>query len=90
MKKLMNYLMLSCKKATALIDKKSLFGLTTKEKMMLKMHISMCDFCTAYQKQSLLLDKFLHNHIHSENGNNSLLIENNELKEQIISKLNHE
>jgi len=86
MKKLMNYLMLSCQKAAALIDKKSLFGLTRKEKMMLKMHTSMCDICTAYQKQSLLLDKFLHSHIHSDNKN--IVIANEKLKEQIILKLN--
>lgn len=87
MKKLMNYLMLSCQKAAALIDKKSLFGLTTKEKMMLKMHTSMCDFCTAYQKQSLHLDKFLYNHIHSESKS---ILQNEKLKGQIILKLSHE
>lgn len=87
MKKLMNFLMLSCQKASALIDKKNILGLTMKEKVMLKMHTSMCDFCTAYQKQSLLLDKFLEHHIHTD-SKNILLIENAELKEQIISKLN--
>lgn len=79
--------MLSCKKASALIDRKSLISLTTKEKMRLKMHVSMCDACTAYQKQSLLLDKLFYNHIHSGNGNNILLFDNIELKEKIISKL---
>ena len=86
MKKIMNFLMLSCKKASALIDKKSLFGLTWKEKVMLHMHTSMCDFCTAYQKQSKLIDGVLHKHI-SASEKNILLVENKELKEKIISKL---
>ena len=83
----MNYLMLSCKKASALIDRKSLVGLTTKERMRLKMHVSMCDACTTYQKQSLLLDKFLYNHINSGDGNNILLFDDKGLKEKINSKL---
>ena len=79
--------MLSCKKASALIDKKSLFGLSRKEKVMLKMHTAFCDACTAYQKQSKLIDKILHTHIHSDSEENSSLIENKELQKQIISKL---
>lgn len=78
--------MLSCKKASELIDKQSLIKLTLKEKVMLRMHTSMCDGCKAYQHQSKLLDKILHNHIH-ENEANVPQIKNNDLKQQIISKL---
>lgn len=52
MKKLMNILMLSCKKASALIDKKSVTKLSIKEKVMLRTHTSMCDFCTEYQNKA--------------------------------------
>ena len=86
MKKLMHLFMLSCKKASALIDKKSVIKLSLKENIMLTMHKSMCDACTAYGKQSKLLDKFLHNHIHNSEENITVT-ENNKLKEKIISRL---
>ena len=88
MKKLMNYLMLSCKKAASLIDKKAEVKLSWKENMQLTMHKSMCDACTAYEKQSKLIDKILHTHIHSHSETNLPVIENKELQKQIISKLN--
>ena len=84
MKKLMNILMLSCKKASELIDKKSVVKLSMKENVMLHMHTSMCDACTAYQKQSKILDDLLQKHIHETKIPEII---NNELKQQIISKL---
>ncbi|MEO6960888.1 MAG: hypothetical protein ABIY90_02920 [Puia sp.] len=86
MKKLMNILMLSCRKATELIEKKSLDGLSYKENVQLRMHKSMCDACTAYEKQSKLLDKFLHRHIHTPIEADIPFIENNDLKERIVAK----
>ncbi|MBW6479649.1 MAG: hypothetical protein K0B37_09495 [Bacteroidales bacterium] len=59
MKKLMNILFLSCLKATELIEKKLYFKLSVKEKMQLKMHKMMCDACTNYEKQSMLMDHAL-------------------------------
>lgn len=86
MRKLMHILMLSCRKATGLIEKRSLVGLSWKEKVQLRLHKSMCDACTAYEKQSRLLDKFLHKHLHAPEGSNIPLIENNDLKERIAAK----
>ena len=85
MKKLMNILMLSCKKASELIDLKSVRKLSMKEKVILRMHTSMCDGCTAYLKQSKILDDMLHIHISDETKVPQ--ITNNDLKQQIISKL---
>ena len=79
--------MLSCKKAATLIDKKAEISLSWKENMQLAMHKSMCDACTAYQKQSKLIDKILHTHIHSDSETNLPVIENKELQKQIISRL---
>ncbi len=87
MKRLMNFLMLSCKKAAALIDKKAEVKLSWKENTQLHMHTSMCDACTAYKKQSMFIDKALHNHLHALSQGIHTTIENKELKEQIISKL---
>lgn len=79
--------MLSCKKASELIDKKSVVNLSMKENVMLHMHTAMCDGCKAYQKQSKILDELLNRHIHKIDETQVPLITNNELKQQIISKL---
>lgn len=79
--------MLSCKKATELIEKKSLVGLLWKENVRLRMHITMCDGCTAYQKQSLLIDKLVQHHISDDSSTTISLVENNALKDRIITKL---
>lgn len=87
MKKLMNIFILSCKKASELIDKKSVVKLSVKENVMLHMHTSMCAACTAYQKQSGILDDLLHRYIHETDETKAPLITNNDLKQRIISRL---
>ena len=57
MKKLMNILMLSCKKATELLEKRSVVKLSIKEKIQLKMHTNMCKVCHAYENQSKIKKK---------------------------------
>lgn len=51
--------MLSCKKATELIDKKIHYKISVKENLQLKLHKSMCNACSAYEKQIQLIDKVL-------------------------------
>jgi hypothetical protein len=51
--------MISCKKATVLIEKKSIVGLSLAEKFQLHVHTAMCSACTNYQKQSILIDNVL-------------------------------
>jgi hypothetical protein len=46
----------------------------------------MCGGCKSYRKQSKLLDEFLQYHVQG-NETNVPQIKNNELKQQIISKL---
>lgn len=82
--------MLSCKKATELMEKQSLVGLSAREKFRLRLHTSMCDGCTAYQKQSLLIDKILHHHVACPNPENILEEENSALKDRILSNLEKE
>jgi len=57
MKKIMHILFLSCLKATELLEKKLYFKLSLKEKLKLRMHKSMCEACSNYQKQSILIEK---------------------------------
>jgi len=89
MKRLMNLLMLSCKKASELIDKQSLIKLSLKEILMLRMHTGMCDACASYQKQSKLLDELLSNQISSITETQIPALTNNQLKQQIIQNLNN-
>jgi hypothetical protein len=57
MKKIMHLLLLSCLKATELIEKKFHFELSVKEKLQLKIHTMMCEACSKYEKQSIFLEK---------------------------------
>jgi len=59
MKKIMNILMLSCKKATELIDKKIHFGISRQERVRLHMHTMMCNACRNYEKQGRFMDDAL-------------------------------
>ncbi len=79
--------MLSCKKAATLIDKKAEVKLSWRENMQLTMHKSMCDACTAYEKQSKFIDKALYHHIHTMTEDVNTIIENKELQTKIISKV---
>jgi hypothetical protein len=57
MKNLMNLIILSCKKATLLVEKREVKPLSFFEKIQLTMHTSMCDACRAYEKQSQTINK---------------------------------
>lgn len=83
----MRLMMLSCKKVTELIEKKSLVGLTWKEKIQFTMHTSMCNACSTYQKQSEFLDEILYQQNIAPFNENIKIIENKDLKERIISSL---
>ena len=89
MKKMMNWLMLSCKRATELIEKKLLTKLSFREKVQLKMHKSLCDACTAYEKQSKLMDELMCKRIYEDGDGikTSEVVENRELKKNILDKL---
>ena len=51
----------SCKKTTELIDKQQITSLTTKEKLQLQIHKSMCNTCNAYEQQSKLIENVVAN-----------------------------
>lgn len=56
MKKLMNLMVLSCKKATFLIERSYGKPLSFLEKLQLKIHLKICDKCAEYQKQSHMIE----------------------------------
>ncbi len=57
MKKIMHILMLSCLKASEMIEKKLHFKLSFREKIQLKLHKMMCSACTNYEKHSIFIEK---------------------------------
>ncbi len=55
--------MLSCEKATTLIEKKSGEKLSCGLNFQLKMHTAMCSACKQYQRQSVLLNEAIKKHL---------------------------
>ncbi len=53
----MNGLMINCKKAGELIEKKHLFGISFYESIQLLFHNSICTACKRYKQQSEFLEK---------------------------------
>lgn len=84
----MNILMLSCRKATELIEKELDYKLSILEKIQLYMHTHMCDACRHYQQQSQLIDEALKRHL---NGSSEKIPKveplSNEIEEKIIRNL---
>lgn len=83
-------LKISCFKATELIDKRSVLKLSTRENIQLVLHKCICKACREYEKQSTFLNHLLDQHIQKTNFSNVQSITNNELKINIINKLNQE
>lgn len=84
MKKLMNKLLLSCFKATELIEKRLHIQLSWKESLRLRVHIMMCDACSLYEKQSKILEVGVSKQI--KKADREIDIE--AVKTQIIRKIN--
>lgn len=61
MKKLMHLIVLSCQKATLLIEKSHNKPLTYFDRIQLKVHLKICDKCSQYQKQSLIIENIIKN-----------------------------
>lgn len=87
MKKIMNTLMLSCKKASALIVKREDFMLRIIERIQLFLHVMMCSACRRFEAQNKIISKAL-KHLGEEpqkEQNEGAVPE--QLKDKIFSKL---
>ena len=69
MKGLMNIVMLSCKRSSGLIEKKSTGKLSFQEGIQLKVHTFFCKTCTTYQKQSKAIDLTIFNWVKNKDNN---------------------
>ncbi len=65
MRRLMNAVMLHCRKATYLIEKSNDAPLGIVEKAQLNMHLSMCSGCRIYLKQNRFLERLLNRYAHT-------------------------
>lgn len=81
--------MLSCKNATALMEKKTVVQLQYREKLQLQLHVKLCRACSTYQKQSSFLDKALESEISLSpmKGNFPELHISPEIKKGILEKM---
>jgi hypothetical protein len=50
-------LMITCKDATQLVVKRNHETLSMWDRMRLKMHLSMCRFCSLFEKQNRIIDE---------------------------------
>jgi hypothetical protein len=85
MKKIMHILFLSCLKATELIEKQFHFKLSVTDRLRLKVHKMMCQACTNYEIQSIVIEAGIKNHLRRNLDSTDVT----QLKEQIVQKLNH-
>lgn len=58
-KRFIHLFVLSCEKATFLIEKQFHTSLLPLEKLQLRVHLSLCKYCTAYKSKAIFLDKLL-------------------------------
>lgn len=58
-KRIIHLFVLSCEKATFLIEKRLHTSLSPVEKLQLRVHLSLCEYCKAYKDKAIFLDKLL-------------------------------
>ncbi|MCB0397107.1 MAG: hypothetical protein KDD36_10655 [Flavobacteriales bacterium] len=80
-------LFVPCKTATGLMEKRKEMGLTTLEKIQLRMHTIICKFCRAYKIQSDRLDMLLGNLLRKPEGEQPSEKLSDDEKKHLLSQL---
>lgn len=62
MKKLMHLFILSCRRASLLIEKNHQKPLSFMDNIQLSLHLKLCDQCSLYKKQSAAIEQMLKQH----------------------------
>lgn len=78
-KKIVYWMLLPCRQATLLIEKKLLVGLSPVEQVRLKLHKALCDPCKRFEKQSQQIEHWIEN-------KETPLLTNTELQQKILEK----
>lgn len=58
-KRIIHLFVLSCEKITFLIEKQLHTSLSPLERLQLRIHLSLCDYCRAYKDKAIFLDKLM-------------------------------
>jgi len=74
---------MSCKKSTELVEKSKITSLSFKEKIFLRLHLTMCSPCSNYNVLSHQLDKLIKNGLEQEDSSETI----SETRKQEIIKL---
>lgn len=59
----------NCRRATFLIEKQNLSGISIKQQYELKFHLAGCSVCQLFQQQSLLINKIVKKHFFTDAEN---------------------
>jgi len=84
----MQLFLLSCLKATELIEKKLNFKLSAREKLQLSMHKMVCNACRNYEEQSTLIESGMLKQ--QEKQNEKIKIDVKSFKQSILDKIESE
>ncbi|GAB4123637.1 MAG: hypothetical protein OHK0045_03430 [Raineya sp.] len=82
-KGLLHTLILTCKEATLLIEKREAGKISFVERIRLKAHLLMCEACRLYEKQSKIIEKVLRK-VSSKKNKEKL---DEAVKQKIIEKI---
>ena len=77
----------NCQKATYLIEKQQIGRITLREKIELKIHLAGCGICKTFQRQSVLINQFARNLLHSSNQDDIKL--DDEFKKALQNRIDH-
>ncbi|EHQ24454.1 zf-HC2 domain-containing protein [Mucilaginibacter paludis] len=64
MKNTLKNIAYNCRKATWLIEKKQIGGITIREKLELKVHLAGCSECRMFEQQSIVINKLVRDLFH--------------------------
>ncbi|WCT10587.1 hypothetical protein [Mucilaginibacter jinjuensis] len=78
----------NCRKATFLIEKKQIDSLTLREKLELKIHLAGCSVCRTFQQQSIVINKMVHDLLHSTQNREITL--DKEFKDELQNRIEEE
>jgi hypothetical protein len=86
--KVMTKMLLSCKEATFLIEKRAVYPLTFIERFRLNFHLKLCLVCKLYQHQSKTIEKAIDKWVNTAGDPKDVLP--TETKDQIVEKISEE
>jgi hypothetical protein len=85
-----NKIAYNCKKATFLIEKRQIGYISMREKLELKIHLACCSACRIFERQSILINKLVHDLFHEPQVTSDIKLDDDfkkKMQGQITEKL---